>query len=156
MKTLTEIAIECGARIVDKWERYLFDGDEIVFDDEAELQAFVDRVNSRNSELVAEVCPSKDGSGIIGVKWLSGFGARKLMYGDKLYTSPQPPVAPNQSAYIKRLEDALNEINTLRGLTLNFGVARAIACKALGIPHTDSKERPSFTNVHAKASKGAT
>lgn len=36
--------------------------------------------------------------------------------------------------------DALNEINTLRGSTLNFGVARAIACKALGIAHTDSSE----------------
>jgi len=44
---------------------------------------------------------------------------------------------------IAELKAALHEINTLRGTTLNFGVARAIACRALRIKHTDSSEPPS-------------
>ena len=51
------------------------------------------------------------------------------------------PTPPDQSARIAELEEALREINGLRSSTLNYGVARAIACKALGIPHTDSKDK---------------
>ncbi len=39
-------------------------------------------------EPVAEVCPSKDGSGIIGVDWNSA-NTPRLMFGDKLYTASQ-------------------------------------------------------------------
>jgi len=48
---------------------------------------------------------------------------------------------------ISELKEALHEINTLRGTTLNFGVARAIACRALGIKHTDSSEPPSTESL---------
>ncbi|MGP1715594.1 MAG: hypothetical protein ACTS9Y_00310 [Methylophilus sp.] len=43
-------------------------------------------------------------------------------------------------ALLGKFQAALHEINQLRGSTTNFGVARAIACKALGIEHTDSSE----------------
>lgn len=42
---------------------------------------------------------------------------------------------------IYKLKEALYKINTVRGSTTNFGVCRAIACKALGIAHTDSKDK---------------
>jgi hypothetical protein len=45
---------------------------------------------------------------------------------------------------ITKYHDALHEINNkCRGRTTNYGVARAIACNALGIKHTDSKQPPS-------------
>jgi len=45
---------------------------------------------------------------------------------------------------ITKYRDALHEINNkCRGSTTNYGVARAIACNALGIKHTDSKQPPS-------------
>ena len=37
-----------------------------------------------------------------------------------------------------KYEAALIEINSLRSTTMNYGVARAIACRALGVKHTDS------------------
>jgi hypothetical protein len=46
---------------------------------------------------------------------------------------------------ITKLKTALFEINNLRSSTRNFGLARAIACEALGIKHTDSTEPPSVT-----------
>lgn len=46
----------------------------------------------------------------------------------------------SDAALADKYKTALIDINNLRGTTTNFGVARAIACKALGIPHTDSLE----------------
>lgn len=45
-------------------------------------------------------------------------------------------------AEVTKYKTALHEINTCRGSTLNFGIARAIACKVLGVESTDSKEPP--------------
>lgn len=50
-------------------------------------------------------------------------------------------------AKIDKYEAALHEINTCRSSTTNYGVPRAIACKALGIKHTDSKQPPSTERV---------
>jgi len=63
---------------------------------------------------------------------------------DQFTTPPdQFKLIESQAREIAELKAALHEINSLRGSTLNFGVARAIACKALGIKHTDSSELPS-------------
>lgn len=50
--------------------------------------------------------------------------------------------AINDHNEITKLKAALEKINTLRSSTLNYGVARAISCEALGIEHTDSKQQP--------------
>lgn len=54
-------------------------------------------------------------------------------------------VVPAEStALIQKYEAALHKVNECRGSTTNFGVARAIACEALGIKHTDSAEPASL------------
>jgi hypothetical protein len=59
-------------------------------------------------------------------------------------------VRQSDLAVVEKYRNALFEINELRGTTLNFGVARFIACTALGIKHTDSKEPPSERQQLAK------
>lgn len=128
MKTLTEIAIECGADVV-LWDRQDVVEGNIVFDNEHELQAFVDVVNAQNSEPVGEIISD---TFYRFSKFADIFNIKDIPIGTKLYTSPQPnqladdewfkkpytkvlqdsikndyvPKA-DQSAYIKRLEDAL-------------------------------------------------
>lgn len=52
----------------------------------------------QEAEPVAEVAPSKDGSGVMSVNWSGAASVGRLMFGDNLYAFP--PAQPAQSAAV--------------------------------------------------------
>lgn len=84
---LIDDAIAAG--FVISWGKIslLTDNDAIPIQDELiKLEELIKARVLADMVAVAEVAPSKDDSGIIGVDWVGGFTGIKLMYGTKLYT----------------------------------------------------------------------
>lgn len=55
MKTLLEIAKECGANNIEQYNEYWLEQGSIVFENEAELTATIDLCNRQNSEPVGHI-----------------------------------------------------------------------------------------------------
>jgi hypothetical protein len=94
MKTLTEIAIECGAQVMPKSESGLTTKLTI---NESKLQAFVDAVNARDSEPVYQVAMNGTWFDTNLVGYIKHSGVKRT-----LFTSQ-----PNDKAEIARLREIL-------------------------------------------------
>lgn len=119
MKTLTEIAYEQGADIMEESGTVNVDSGEIIFENEAQLQATFDAMNAQNGEFVGYGVIDRDT--IIQaecseeacfnyVQFLRSSKAFNLdeMFIAKLYLAPKT-LPPEWAEYVGRLEGALKE-----------------------------------------------
>lgn len=89
MKTILEIAKECGASVSDVENMDFNICDIIIFDNESQLTATIDLWNRQNSEPVAVV--KLDADNMKYIHWNAYHWTHALSVGSKLFNAPQQP-----------------------------------------------------------------
>lgn len=123
MKTVLNIAKECGAEISDGWHERFIDTGGIIFETEAQLTTTIEAWNRQNSEPVAEVSNydgNRNGYALFApYPHVSFYDGILPPLGTKFYLAPQqPPASQELLDYVDRLEALVERIKPSGELTM--------------------------------------